>query len=177
MTAQKIRLHHTQLSRLNKLTDADGLRPFKRGSVLRHLHFGTTVSDTAKLVGVSTKTVQRVRDSFAENGLERSLYDAERCGRPPKFDARVRQETVSLACTNPPEGAARWTLDLIVERLNSMGVLGDDSISRETVRVFLQEHQLKPWRQEMWCIPTLTEEFVARMEDVLDLYSLPPCRT
>jgi hypothetical protein len=48
------------------------------------------------------------------------------------------------------------------------------SLSRETVRRRLAENALKPWRQKMWCIPRVNGEFVARMEDVLDLYAETP---
>jgi hypothetical protein len=47
-------------------------------------------------------------------------------------------------------------------------------ISRETVRRRLAENALKPWRKDMWCIPQVDGEFVARMEDVLDLYAEEP---
>ncbi len=49
-----------------------------------------------------------------------------------------------------------------------------DDISRETVRRRLTENELKPWRKDMWCIPQVDDEFVARMEDVLDLYAEAP---
>ncbi len=51
-----------------------------------------------------------------------------------------------------------------------------DKISRETVRRRLEENELKPWRKDMWCIPQVDAEFVARMEDVLDLYAEEPDR-
>ena len=46
-----------------------------------------------------------------------------------------------------------------------------DSLSRETVRRRLAENDLKPWQKKMWCIPKLDADYVARMEDVLDLYA------
>src|SRR5246500_5868140 len=49
-----------------------------------------------------------------------------------------------------------------------------DNISRETVRRRLAENELKPWRKDMWCIPHDDSDFVARMEDVLDLYAEAP---
>ena len=49
-----------------------------------------------------------------------------------------------------------------------------DSVSRETVRRRLAENDLKPWRKDMWCIPQVDGEYVARMEDVLDLYAEAP---
>ena len=51
--------------------------------------------------------------------------------------------------------------------------LVSDSISRETIRVILQEHHLKPWQEKMWCIGELDEEYIRRMEDVLDMYERP----
>lgn len=49
-----------------------------------------------------------------------------------------------------------------------------ERLSRETVRRRLAENDLKPWRQKMWCIPRVDGEYVARMEDVLDLYAEAP---
>ena len=45
-----------------------------------------------------------------------------------------------------------------------------ESISLETVRQISQKNELKPWKKKEWCIPEVSGEFVARMEDVLDLY-------
>src|SRR6202040_2654822 len=49
-----------------------------------------------------------------------------------------------------------------------------ESLSHETVRRRLAENGLKPWRKDMWCIPKVDGEYVARMEDVLDLYAEAP---
>ena len=55
-----------------------------------------------------------------------------------------------------------------------VGLTEHDSISRETVRRRLTENDLKPWRKDRWCIPHIDGEYVARMEDVLDLYAQAP---
>ena len=49
-----------------------------------------------------------------------------------------------------------------------------ETVSRAKVGRRLAEMKLKPWREKMWCIPTVTAEYVARMEDVLDLYAETP---
>ena len=50
-----------------------------------------------------------------------------------------------------------------------------ESLSHETVRLrILKKRQLKPWRKKQWCIPKVSAEFVAHMEDVLDLYARSP---
>jgi hypothetical protein len=73
---------------------------------------------------------------------------------------------VATACSNPPQGRARWTLlaDALVE------LTEHESLSRQTVRRLRAENDLKPWRRDMWCIPHVDAEYAARMEDVLDLF-------
>src|SRR5207342_2268737 len=79
---------------------------------------------------------------------------------------------IATACSAPPAGRARWTLELLAGEMLSLTEHG--SLSRETVRRRLAENDLKPWQKKMWCIPKLDAEYVARMEDVLDLYAEAP---
>jgi len=79
---------------------------------------------------------------------------------------------VATACSRPPEGRARWTIDLLAGEMVRLTDHG--SLSGETVRRRLAENKLKPWREKMWCVPKIDGEYVARMEDVLDLYAAPP---
>jgi hypothetical protein len=46
-------------------------------------------------------------------------------------------------------------------------------VGRETVRILLESHELKPWREKMWCVAELDEEYIARVEDVLAVYQKP----
>src|SRR6202040_2106408 len=79
---------------------------------------------------------------------------------------------IATACTKAPAGRARWTLELLA---GEMGRLTQhSSLSAETVRRRLAENELKPWQKKMWCIPKVDAEFVARMEDVLELYAEAP---
>ena len=79
---------------------------------------------------------------------------------------------MATACASPPEGRARWTLNLLADAI--VKLTDHQSLSRETVRRRLAENDLKPWRRDMWCIPQVDGEYVARMEDVLDLYAEAP---
>ena len=79
---------------------------------------------------------------------------------------------MATACSTPPEGRARWTLELLAGAMVKLTEHTD--LSRETVRRRLAENHLKPWRKEMWCIPQIDGTYVARMEDVLDLYAEDP---
>jgi hypothetical protein len=73
-----------------------------------------------------------------------------------------------------PEGRGRWTLELLAGEL--VQITEHEHLSRETIRRRLHEKELKPWQKKMWCIPRVDAEFVARMEDVLDLYAETPTR-
>jgi hypothetical protein len=79
---------------------------------------------------------------------------------------------VATACSAPPKGRARWTLQLLADEV--VRLTEHEELSRETVRRRLAENELKPWQQRMWCIPKVDAEYVARMEDVLELYAEPP---
>jgi len=72
----------------------------------------------------------------------------------------------------PPAGRKRWTLTLLAGEM--VKLTDHDSLSGETVRRRLADNDLKPWRRDMWCIPHVDGEYVARMEDVLDLYAEAP---
>jgi hypothetical protein len=90
--------------------------------------------------------------------------------------AQAQRQGGSLAggdrVLEPPAGRARWTLKLLADAL--VRLTAHESVSRETVRRRLAENDLKPWRKDMWCIPQVDADYVARMEDVLDLYAEAP---
>src|ERR1700728_2193244 len=130
------------------------------------------VTRRAHILNCDPKTVINVGNAYLEADLDAALYDDERSGRPIDFDDRERSRIVAMVCSNPPEGSYRWTLDLIVEEAEKRELI-DGTISREQVRLILQEHDLKPWQEKMWCIGDLNEEYIERMEDVLDVYERP----
>jgi len=89
-----------------------------------------------------------------------------------KLTGKEEALLVATACSKPPEGRARWTLELLAGEMVKLTEHGD--VSRETIRRRLAENDLKPWRKDMWCVPKVDGEYVARMEDVLDLYAEEP---
>jgi Homeodomain-like domain len=106
--------------------------------------------------------------------LEAALSEEPPPGADRKLSGKEEALLVATACSNPPEGRARWTLELLAGEL--VRLTEHDNISRETVRRRLAENELKPWRNDMWRVPQVDGEFVARMEDVLDLYAEEPDR-
>ena len=117
-------------------------------------------------------TVYRTKRCFVLGNLEAALREEPRPGADRKLSSKEEALLVATACSSPPEGRARWTLELLADEL--VRLTDHDDLSRETVRRRLAENELKPWRKDMWCIPQVDGEFVARMEDVLDLYAEAP---
>src|SRR5512132_2750140 len=144
----------------------------KRAQILLASDDGARDGEIATSVVVGTSTVYRTKQRFVEGGLARALNDEPRPGAPRKLSGKEEALLIATACSTPPQGRARWTMDLLA---NAMVRLTDQpSLARETVRRRLAENDLKPWQKKMWCIPKVNAEYVARMEDVLDLYAEEP---
>src|SRR5215471_16452677 len=147
-------------------------RKLKRAQILLAADAGVSDEDIALSVGVGGSTVYRTKRRFVEGNLEAALSEEPRPGASRKLSGKEEALLVATACSGPPAGRARWTLELLAGEM--VHLAEHPSISRETVRRRLAENQLKPWRQEMWCIPQVDGEYVARMQDVLDLYAEAP---
>ena len=83
------------------------------------------------------RTVGNVRRRFHEGGLQAALYDKPRPGAEPKFTGEVEAQLTVLACSDPPEGRARWTLRLLASQMIELGYV--DYISHVTVRELLKK--------------------------------------
>jgi transposase len=145
------------LKRANILLMADGWRH--------------TDDEISEALSAGTSTVYRVKRNFVEYGLDVALSDCDRPGGARKLAAKEEALLVSIACSEPPRGSSRWTLELLADRM--VRLTDHKQISRETVRRRLKENELKPWQKKMWCIPKLNADFVAQMEHILDLYAEP----
>jgi transposase len=147
------------------------VRKIKRAQILLAVAAGSTDEAVAANVGVGTSTVYRTKQRFVEEGLERALSEAPRPRPERKLAAEEEALLVAIACSDPPRGRARWTMQLLADEM--ICLTSHTMISDETVRRRLAEVDLKPWQKKMWCIPKIDGEYVARMEDVLTLYAEP----
>src|ERR1700689_4506933 len=147
-------------------------RKLKRAQILLAADAGRSDEEIARAVAVSGSTVYRTKRRFVEGNLERALSEEPRPGAERKLSGKQEALLVATACANPPEGRARWTLELLADAM--VKLTDHESLSGETVRRRLAENGLKPWRKDMWCIPRVDGEYVARMEDGLDLYAEAP---
>jgi transposase len=148
-----------------------GARKFKRVLILLRSDDGWTASEIAAALDCGTATVHRQRKRYVEAGLPEALDEEHRPGAERKLNALQEATLVALACSDPPAGRAKWTMQLLSDELI---ILTDvDDLSAETVRRRLNEKKLKPWQRKMWCIASVDAEFVTRMEDILALYAEP----
>ncbi len=147
-------------------------RKLKRAQILLAAAAGASDEEIAINVSVGGSTVYRTKRRFVEGNLEAALSEEPRPGAARKLSGKEEALLVATACATPPEGRARWTLELLAGAM--VKLTAHAGLSRETVRRRLVENDLKPWRKDMWCIPRVDGTYVARMEDVLDLYGEAP---
>ena len=170
----RVELSQTERTELTALLSGGkhAARKLKRAQILLAADAGASDDDIARSVGVGGSTVYRTKQRFVLDNLETALREEPRAGASRKLSGKEEALLVATACSKPPQGRARWTLELLAGEL--IRLTEHDNISRETVRRRLAENHLKPWRKDMWCIPQVDGEYVARMEDVLDLYAEAP---
>jgi putative transposase len=122
------------------------VRVVLRALALRQLGEGRTASEAASLVGLTGKAVRALARRYRDDGLERALYEKARPGKKRLLDASTEQRIVAMVCGAPPAGRARWSVRLIVTEAIKRKIV--PKLGRETLRVLLESHELKPWREK-----------------------------
>lgn len=118
----------------------DGGKPARfvnRARILLLADEQLTDEQIVEALGVSMATVYRIRKNYHEGGVDKALQEKPRNGAPAKIDGRIEATVTMLACSDPPEGYARWTLQLLTDKLVELEVI--DSIALNTVRTVLKK--------------------------------------
>jgi transposase len=142
MTKQKVKLTPKERKRLLSIV----ARGVNKAAVIRRAHIvlksdeGKTDREISELLYVSEDTVRNTRVRFGQEGLEAALHDKPHPPREPALDAQQEAYLVAVACSDPPAGRERWTLELLAQRLIEDEVV--TSISAETVRLVLKKTNL-----------------------------------
>ena len=146
----KVNLSAEQRSHLEKMINSghDSARVLARARILlltdRNLGGRRTDNEVAEAVMVCTATVLLTRKEFALHGLESTIYDKPRPGAAPKITGDIEAKITMLACSDPPEGHARWTLRLLADRSVKLGYI--DSISHVAIGNRLKKTVSNPGR-------------------------------
>ena len=114
-----------------------------KAAVIRRAHIllksdeGKSDRIISELLYMHADSVRNTRKRFVEDGLQAALEDKAGPKREPKLNEQQQAYLVAIACGQPPEGQARWTLELLVAQLVKDGVV--EGISPETVRLALKK--------------------------------------
>lgn len=140
----RVSLTDEERERLQVLTRKGmaSVRMVRRAQVLLLAAAGRIDDDIASALQIGVSTVERARRRFVEEGLEASLRERPRPGARPKLGPKEQAYVVALACTKPPEGRHRWTLQLLADRVVELQLVPD--ISDEAIRRLLKRTNSSP---------------------------------
>ena len=122
-----------------------------RARILLKSDDGWPAPQVAEGLDVALSTVYRIKQRFAEEGLEGVLQDRPQASRPRKLDGRGEAHLIALACTPPPAGHDRWTLRLLAGKVVELGLA--PSMSHEGVRKRLKKTPSSPGRRRNGASP------------------------
>ena len=122
-----------------------------RARILLKSDDGWPVPQVAEALDVALGTVYRIKQRFAEEGLDGALWDRVQAHRYRKLDDRGEAHLVALACSPAPEGHDHWTLRLLAGKVVELGLA--PALSHETVRLRLKKTSSSRGRKRSGAFP------------------------
>ena len=122
------------------------VRVVLRAVALLQLAKGVSAPQIAGMVPLTPQAIRKIGHRYREGGLERALYEKQRPGAEALLEDSEKQRIIAMVCTAPPEGRARWTVRLVVQEAIKRKMV--PRVGRETIRILLLDHDLKPWREK-----------------------------
>ena len=102
-------------------------REIRRGNVLLMSDSGKAPKEISETLEVNKRTIQNIKERYLQGGIDNALYEKPRPGAPTIFDGKVRAKITSLACTEAPEGYAKWSLRLLAEKVVELKIVNEIS--------------------------------------------------
>lgn len=139
MRSLKIRLNEKEVKLLENFIRKGKrkAREIYRANILLLANKGERDTRIARTLSIHRRTVWRVKKRYLEGDIESALKDDPRPGQPKKYTERHEAEIIALACSDPPEGVERWTLELMTKELKDRK--GFETINRESIRLVLKK--------------------------------------
>jgi putative transposase len=122
------------------------VRVVLRALALLQLAKGISAPQIAAVVPLTPQAIRKIGHRYLNEGLDRALYEKQRPGAAELLSDQEKQRIIAMVCSQPPEGHARWTVRLVTEQAVKKKLV--PRVGRETVRILLQSHDLKPWREK-----------------------------
>jgi transposase len=122
------------------------VRVVLRALALLQLAKGASAPRISEVVPLTPQAIRKVGHRYQKGGLEPALYEKQRPGAAAVLDNSQKQRIIAMVCSDPPEGRARWTVRLVAEEAVKRKLV--PRVGRETIRILLLSHDLKPWREK-----------------------------
>ena len=122
------------------------VRVVLRALALLQLAEGVSAPRVAQSLPLTPQAVRKIGHRYQDGGIERALYDKPRPGAEEVLSDSDKQRIIAMVCGSPPEGRARWTVRLVAEEAVKRNLV--PGVGRETIRILLLHHDLKPWREK-----------------------------
>jgi transposase len=122
------------------------VRVVLRALALLQLAEDASAPQIAKVIPLTPQAIRRLGHRYQNVGLDGALYEKQRPGAAEVLDANQKQRIIAMVCSDPPEGRARWTVRLVAEEAVKRKLV--PLVGRETIRILLLHHDLKPWREK-----------------------------
>src|SRR5690242_7725748 len=122
------------------------VRVVLRALALLQLAKGASAPQIANVVPLTAQAIRNIGHRYQQGGLESALYEKQRPGAAVVLNDSQKQRIIAMVCSHPPEGCARWTVRLVAQEAVKRKLI--PRVGRETVRILLLAHDLKPWREK-----------------------------
>jgi putative transposase len=122
------------------------VRVVLRAVALLQLAKGASAPQISNVIPLTPQAVRKIGHRYREGGLESALYEKQRPGATAVLDDSQKQRIIAMVCSGPPEGRARWTVRLVAQEAVKRRLV--PRVGRETIRILLLSHDLKPWREK-----------------------------
>src|SRR5260370_18334024 len=122
------------------------VRVVLRDMVLLQLAEHSSAPQIARVIPLTPQAIRRLGHRCQRSGLDGALYEKQRPGAAEVLDTNQKQRIIAMVCSDPPEGCARWTVRLVAEQAVKRKLV--PSVGRETIRILLLHHDLRPWREK-----------------------------
>ena len=122
------------------------VRVVLRALALLQLAEDVSAPQVAKTIPLTPQAIRRLGHRYQNAGLDGALYEKQRPGAAEVLDHTQKQRIIAMVCADPPAGRARWTVRLVAEEAVKRKLI--PPVGRETIRILLLHHDLKPWREK-----------------------------
>ena len=176
----RIELSEAEVSKLKEITQKgkSSARKIMHANILLKANVGNesvrNVREIAEVLEISPNTVNAVKKTYTESGLDAALERKTRISPPhaSKITGEFEAQVIATALSPAPQGRANWTLRLLAEHCMEKQYILE--ISHTAIGDMLNTNEVKPHLSKYWCVPKENDaNFVAHMEKVLGIYQRP----